>query len=195
MVGRYAAFQASLAQSVGHIVERALTPSERVARHWESTEKLTWFGAGADHSKQHVSWSFGQLKGLPVVEGQRHTVGVFHLTKAAFPGLDDQALREQLEALIPTATDGATRVFLQRVSSQLAMAEALRGVAARVGCEVSLFARPDALDTPAATPRWPEHARDRVAAALAQMDDDLRLRLEALWGAEPKVLLDALPRA
>ena len=38
-------------------------------------------------------------------------------------------------------------------------------------------------------------SRDRVAAALAQMDDDLRLRLEALWGAEPKVLLDALPRA
>jgi hypothetical protein len=192
MVGRYVEFQSAVARAVGHVVERAMNPTVRVARHWESTSRLAWFGACADHHVQHVSWSFGRLRDVPVLAGQRHHVGVFGLLSASFPEVDEAGVRSSLEALIPPGTDGATRVFLQRVSAQLAMADVLLSLPERLGdCEVSLFARPDAVDTAASTPRWPEHARERVAAALDAMDAELRTRCERLWSAEPPTLLDA----
>ncbi len=117
---------------------------------------------------------------------------MFNLRQSSFPGVDERVWRAAVEALLPPGVDGATRVFLQRVAAQLAVADALRTLPGRVGCEVSLFARPDAVDLPASTPRWPEQARERVAAALAEMDEQLRVRCERLWAAEPKVLLDAV---
>lgn len=187
----YVEYQQAVATAVGHVVERALTPSPRVARHWEATTRLTWVGGAADHHQVHVSWSFGRLRDVPVLDGQRHSVGVFTLSRAAFPGVDELALRTTLEALVPAGTDGATRVFLQRVTAQLAVADVLVSLPERLGCEVSLFARPDALDTHASTPRWPEHARDRVAAALNAMDPLLVARLEALWRSPAEVFLAA----
>ncbi|MFZ5439837.1 MAG: hypothetical protein ACOZQL_07495 [Myxococcota bacterium] len=188
----FSAYRRALAQAVGLVLNRALEPSPRVARHWESTAKLEWFGGAADHHQVHLSWSFGRLRDVPPVPGQRQTVGVFQLARSTFPELDEQALRAMLEALVPREADGATRVFLQRVTAQLALADVLLTLPERVGCEVSLFARPDALDTPAPTPRWPEHARDRVAAALAAMEGELRERCERLWSAPAVELLSAV---
>ena len=191
MVGRYALFREAVTRGLGVVVERALQPAPRVARHWESTTQLTWFGGAADHHLLHVSWSFGRLRDVPLVEGKRPNVGVFAATKTIFPEFDDVALRQQLEQLVPDVTDGATRVFLQRVTAQLALAEALLALPERLGCEVSLFARADAVDTHAATPRWPEHARERVEQALSMMDETLRSRCERLWAAKSDVLLTA----
>jgi len=192
MVGRYSDFSQAVAQSVGHVIERALEPSPRVAQHWVSTSKLAWFGAAADHHQQHVSWSFGTLRDAPDVPGVRHHVGVFVLLKSTFPGLEERELRAMVENLIPPGTDGATRVFLQRVASQFAVGDVLLSLPDRLDCEISLFARPDAVDTLANTPRWPEHARDRVAAALAAMDPALRARCEAVWASSSPILLPAL---
>jgi hypothetical protein len=190
MAGRYAEYREAVAQVTGEVVTRALQPAPRVARHWASMEKLSWFGAAADHHLVHVSWSFGHLRDLPRLPGKRHTVGVFAVTKATF-GVDEVALRTRLEQLIPEGTDGATRVFLQRVTAQLATADALLALPDRLGCEVSLFARTDAVDTPAATPRWPEHARERVELALSKMDPELKARCERVWAAPAEVLLAA----
>lgn len=186
-------YSLSVALAVGAVVRRASQPSPRVARHWVSASQLTWFGACADHHLVQASWSFGALRDAPPPPpGQRATVGLFALTKGSFPELDEQALRAQAEALLPPGTDGATRVFLQRVAAQLAVADVLLTLPELIGCEVSLFARPDALDTPAATPRWPEHARERVAAALGRMDPAFAARCERTWAAEPPALLDAV---
>lgn len=185
-------YRGAVANAMGVAVQRALAPHPRVARHWESTAKLSWFGAAADHHQVSVSWSFGRLRDVPDVPGERHTVGVFALSRVTFPGVDDVALRAALESLVPAGTDGATRVFLQRVAAQLATAESVLALGERVGCEVSFFARTDAVHTPAATPRWPEHARDRVAAALAAMDPELKSACERVWAAEPTELLRAL---
>lgn len=183
----------ALAQALGAVVQRAAQPSPRVARHWVSSSRLTWFGACADHHLVQASWSYGALRDAPPpAPGQRATVGTFALTRAAFPDVDDAALRAACEALLPEGVDGATRVFLQRVAAQLAVADVLLTLPELVGCEVSLFARPDALEHSASTPRWPEQARDRVAAALAQMDPAFALRCERTWAAEPPALLDAV---
>jgi hypothetical protein len=192
MAGVYAAFQQAVAQSVGQVIERALEPTVRVAQHWESTSKLAWFGAAADHHQQHVSWSFGRLRDVPDVPGTRHHVGVFVLVKSTFPTLEDRELKRLVSELVPEGTDGATRVFLQRVASQLAVGDVLLTLPERLGCEVSLFARPDAVDTPASTSRWPARAKERVAAALAGMDPVLRARCEALWVSKSEVLLEAI---
>ena len=179
----------SVATALGVIIRRASTPSPRVAQHWVSTSRITWFGACADHHLIHASWSFGELKDAP---GQRATVGTFALTKSTFPEVDDASLRAQCDALIPPGTDGATRVFLLRVAAQFAVADLLLTLPEQVGCEVMFFARPDALDQPAQTSRWPEHARDRVAAALAAMDPTFASRCERTWAAEPSTLLEAV---
>lgn len=187
----FSAYQRGLAHAVGLALTRALEPSPRVAQHWESTARLAWFGGAADHHQVHVSWSYGRLRDVPLVDGQRHSVGVFQLSKTTFAGVDELLLRTSLESLVPAGVDGATRVFLQRVVAQLSLADVLLSLPERVGCEVSLFARPDALDTPAPTPRWPEHARERVADALARMDRELRERCERLWSAPSPELLSA----
>ncbi|MBL8915492.1 MAG: hypothetical protein JNM17_32610 [Archangium sp.] len=192
MAESFSEFLSAVSTAVGAVAARALKPVPRVSQHWESVEQLAWFGAAADHHLTHVSWSFGKLKSRGARDGKRDTVGVFSITRATFPEVDDEALRLQLEALVPSFTDGATRVFLQRVTAQIAAADALLELQRRLGCEVSLFARTDAVDTPAAPPRWPEHARERVTVALAAMDATLRDRCEQLFESTESELLEAI---
>jgi hypothetical protein len=194
MTGPWASFSASVASALGAVAAQASTPAERVARHWEDASRLTWFGAAADHQVVHVSWSFGRLRGVPLATGERHTVGVFAVTRATFRAVDEQALRAALEALVPPSADGPTRVFLQRVAAQLAVADALLALERTRELEVALFARPDAVHTPAPTSRWPEHAKDRVAAALGEMDEALRARCEETWAHPDAALLAAARR-
>lgn len=193
MVVAFKEYGLAVAEAMGAVVVRASKPSVRVARHWLSTSQVTWFGACTDHHLIQASWSFGTLRdGPPLPPGQRATVGTFALTRVTFPDVNELELRELCDGLVPHGTDGATRVFLQRVASQLAVADVLLTLPELLGCEVSLFARPDALDQSASTPRWPEHARDRVAAALAAMDPAFAARCERTWTAEPPTLLDAV---
>ena len=193
MVVAFKDYGLAVAEAMSAVVVRATRPSVRVARHWVSTDKVTWFGACADHHLIQASWSFGALSGgLLPPPGQRATVGTFMLTRVTFPDVDEVKLRGLCDGMVPQGTDGATRVFLQRVASQLAVADLLLTLPEVLGCEVSLFARPDALDQSASTARWPEHARDRVAAALAQMDPSFAARCERTWAAEPATLLDAV---
>jgi hypothetical protein len=193
MVASFKDYGLAVAEMMGAVVVRATQPSARVARHWVSTSRLTWFGACADHHLIQASWSFGELRdGPPLLAPARATVGTFALTRITFPEVDELKLRALCEGMVPAGTDGATRVFLQRVASQLAVCDVLLTLPELVGCEVSLFARPDALDQPASTSRWPEHARERVAAALAAMDPSFAARCERTWTAEPPTLLDAV---
>lgn len=193
MVVTFKDYGLAVAEAMGAVVARASRPAPRVAQHWLSTHQLTWFGACADHHVVQASWSFGELRDALLREpGRRATVGTFALTQAIFPEVKEHQLRGLCEGLIPQGTDGATRVFLMRVASQLAVADFLLTLPDLLGCDVSLFLRPDVLDKPAPTPRWPAHARDRVAAALAAMDPAFASRCERLWTAEAPVLLDAL---
>lgn len=193
MVVAFKDYALAVAEAMSAVVTRASKPSVRVARHWESTSRVTWFGACADHHLIQASWSFGTLKdGLPLPPGKRATVGTFALTRGTFPEVNETQLRALCDGLVPQGTDGATRVFLQRVASQLAVCDVLLTLPELLGCEVSLFARPDALEQSASTPRWPEHARDRVAAALALMDPSFAGRCERTWAAELPTLLDAV---
>lgn len=180
--------QTRVRDAVDAVVTRARTPAERVARHWEDVSRLRWFGVSADHSVLHASWSFGALRG--VASPERATVGVFQLTRANFTAVDDAAVRASFEALVPAKFDGATRVFLMRVAAQVAASDALLSLAPAE--EVSVFARPDAADTPALTPRWPEHSRERVAEALQVMDPGFVARFHALTAAPHATLLDAV---
>ena len=193
MVGTFKDYALSVAEAMSAVVARATRPSVRVARHWVSTDRITWFGACADHHLIQSSWSFGELKdGLPPAPGTRATVGTFALTRATFPDVDETQMRTLCDALVPAGTDGPTRVFLQRVASQLAVVDVLVTLPELLGCEVSLFARPDALHQSASTPRWPEHARDRVATALTAMDPAFSARCERTFAAEPPTLLEAV---
>lgn len=193
MVVTFKDYGLAVAEAMGAVVARASRPSPRVAQHWLSTSQLTWFGACADHHVIQASWSFGQLREPLLREpGQRATVGAFVVNQAAFPEVREQQVRALCEGLVPAGTDGATRVFLMRVASQFAVADFLLTLPELLGCDVSLFLRPDVLDKPAPTPRWPAHARDRVAAALAAMDPALAARCERVWTAEAPALLDAL---
>lgn len=193
MVVAFKEYGLAVAEAIGAVVKRASQPSPRVARHWESTARLTWFGACADHNLIQASWSFGALRDGPKLEpGQRSTVGVFALTASNFPEVNETKLRTLCEGLVPEGTDGATRVFLQRVAAQFATADVLLTLPELVGCEVTLFARPDAVDQSASTPRWPEHARERVQTALSSMDPRFAKRCEQTWTAEAAVLLDAV---
>lgn len=193
MVVAFKEYGLAVAQAVGTVVARASKPSVRVARHWESTSRITWFGGCADHHLIQTSWSFGDLREVLKLEpGRRSTVGVFALTKVIFPDVDEMHLRALCDGLVPHGTDGATRVFLQRVASQFALADVLLTLPERLGCEVSLFARPDALDQSASTPRWPEPARERVARALAAMDPVFSARCGRVWAAEQPTLLEAI---
>ena len=193
LMGTFKDYGLAVAEAMAAVVVRARKPSARVARHWVSAAQVTWFGACADHHLIQASWSFGTLRDGPALPaGQRATVGTFALTKVTFSELNELRLRELCDGLVPTGTDGATRVFLQRVASQLAVADVLLTLPELLGCEVSLFARPDVLDQSASTSRWPEHARDRVAAALAAMDPALAARCERTWTAEPSTLLEAV---
>lgn len=170
------------------VIARAKNPPERVARHWEHTTQLTWFGASADHALLHVSWSFGKLRGA--AGPGLHTVGVFQVTKTIFGDVDEAKLRGALEAVIPPGTDGATKVFLMRVAAQLATGDALLRLAPAPA--LTLFTRPDGLEAQAPTPRWPEHARDRVTRALSKLDAPLAKRIGALFDSPQATLLAAL---
>ncbi len=193
MAGTFKDYALAVAEAMNAVVARASKPSVRVARHWVSTSRVTWFGACADHHLIQASWSFGELRdGLPPAPGERATVGTFALTGATFPEVNETVMRSRCDGLIPAGTDGATRVFLQRVASQLAVADVLLTLPELLGCEVSLFARPDALQSSASTARWPEHARDRVTTALAAMDPAFSARCTRVFAAEPPTLLEAI---
>lgn len=185
-------FQQAHHRALDLVLDRARAPIPRVARHWVSTERLTWFGATAAHHLVHCSWSFGALKEVAEVPGVRQTVGVFAVSKLNFPGVDEDQLRLLLEQMVPAGTDGATKVFLHRVAMQLATADWLKALQARTGTEVFFFARTDAVELAAATPRWPEHARERVATALAAMHPDFRARCERTWNSPEADLLAAV---
>lgn len=158
----------AVSQALSSVFERARKPSPRVARHWESTDRITWFGACADHHFIYASWSFGRLR--DVQDDSRHSVGVFALTQQSFPEIDDAQIRALGEALIPATADGPTRVFLQRVAAQMAVADFLLTLPGLWGCEVALFARPDAVEKVAQTPQWPMEAKGRLLRALDEMD-------------------------
>ncbi len=193
MVVAFKEYGLAVAEAVSAVVVRASKPSVRVARHWESTARITWFGGCADHHLIQTSWSFGHLLDGPKLEpGCRSTLGVFALTKATFPDVDEMHLRALCESLVPHGTDGATRVFLQRVASQFALADVLLTLPELLGCEVTLFARPDAFEQSASTPRWPEHARERVERALTAMDPVFLTRCHRIWAAEQPTLLQAI---
>lgn len=193
MVVAFKEYGLAVAEAVNAVVARASKPSVRVARHWESTARITWFGGCADHHLIQTSWSFGSLRDAARLEpGSRSTVGIFALTKVTFPDVDEMHLRALCDGLVPHGTDGATRVFLQRVASQFALADVLLTLPELLGCEVSLFQRPDALDQSASTSRWPEHARERVARALDAMDPALGVRCQRIWAAQQPTLLEAI---
>lgn len=193
MVVTFKDYGLAVGEALGAVVARASRPSPRVAQHWVNTRQLTWFGACADHHLVQASWSFGELRDALLREpGKRATVGTFAVTQATFPEVKEHQLRALCEGLVPAGTDGATRVFLMRVASQLAVADVLLTLPELLGCEVSLFLRPDALDKPVPTPRSPTHARDRVAAALAAMDPAFAARCERVFTAEPATLLEAV---
>lgn len=173
------AYREAVTNVLRQVAQKALHPTARVAQHWQSTEQVTWFGASADHHQLHVSWSYGRLRDVPPLLGVRETVGVFALNEKAFPDIDDAALRAKATALVPSETDGATRVYLLRVMSQLATKDALVTIGTELGCETLLFARPDASQKPAPAIRMPTHALDRIEAALAKMDPQIRARLVA----------------
>lgn len=182
------AAQKRVRDALAMVVARAKSPPERVAQHWEDVSKLRWFGVSADHSVLHASWSFGRLRG--VTSPERATVGVFQINRASFPGVDEVAMRASLDALVPLPVDGATRVYLMRVAAQIAASDALLSLAPAE--QVSVFARPDAAETPALTPRWPEHAKDRVAAALELMDPAFVARFRTVTASRHAALLDAV---
>ena len=92
----------------------------------------------------------------------------------AFPDVNVIGLQAMVSRLVPEGTDGATRVFLQRIAAQQAVREALAVIAQEFGSDTVLFARADAPREPAPALTWPEHARARVDFALAQMDPALR---------------------
>lgn len=180
--------QLAVSEALNVALIRARTPPERVARHWEQSTQLTWFGASADHSLIHVSWSFGRIRGND--DPGLHTVGLFQLSKAIFGEVDENTLRKALEALIPARTDGATKVFLMRVAAQIAVGEwLLRHTPATA---LTMFLKPDGIEVPAPTPRWPEHARDRVTLALSAMDGTLKKRIEDVFSSPHETLLEAL---
>ncbi len=170
------------------VVQRARTPPERVARHWEDASRLVWFGVCADHARLHVSWSFGRLRGA--TSPARATVGVFQVSQATFAGVDEARLREALAAVVPPEADGATRVFLMRAAAQLAAGEALLHLAP--AASLSLFVRPDAPGVDALPPRWPAHAAARVALALSRSDARFVAALEAALQSTEPTLLGAL---
>jgi hypothetical protein len=188
-----AAYRAALAA--------ALPPKPQVARHWETPDRLEWLALLPAIDGFHLAYSLGRLRGAPVVEGERHTSGLFRLTGAVFKGVDEAALLRSVSALVPERADGATRAFLVRVVAQVTAAEvalALEAEApalpmpAAAGFACHVAARADALFQPAATPRLPGHAQDRVRAALAEMDSSLSARVQALFDSPDAALVDAV---
>jgi hypothetical protein len=195
----YPAFRDRLFGACQRALAQALPPRPTVARHWEDASRLTWLGLLQEQGRFQLSWSFGRLKGP--AGPPPHTAGVFHLVDAVFPGVEANRLTAALLALTPRDADGPTRAFLVRVVAQLALAEvavALErspgalGMPTAEGFEVALPVRPDALGTPAPTPRVPQHARDRVEGALASLEPGLRSLVQRLVAAPEATLLAAV---
>lgn len=201
MTDRFSALTAALLEAYRRALTQALPPPPIVARHWVSAERLTWLALLQEQSAFHFAWSFGQLKGTPLVLGQRQFAGVFRLAANVTTGVDHVGLARALGDLIPEGADGASRAFLQRVTAQLATAE----VAVTLERErerlpmpttpdfgVSVPLRADVLDLPALTPRLPRHAADRVEAAIAQLEPELQRRVRAIFAAPERALIDAV---
>jgi hypothetical protein len=195
----YEAFRAALLRACRCGLAQALPPRPAVARHWEDPTRLHWLGLFQEQGRFLLSWSFGQLR--PPAGPLPHTAGVFALVDAVFPGVDARGLVVQLSSLVPATSDGPTRAFLVRVVGQLALAEvavALGQAPVDLGMPtgsdfaVALPVRPDALRTPAPTPRMPAHARARVEAALGDVEPALRQALERLLTAPEAELLEAV---
>lgn len=179
----------------------ALPPKPQVARHWETPDRLHWLALLPASDGFHLAYSLGRLRGTPLADGERHTSGLFRLSAAVFPGVDEAALLRGVGALVPGAADGATRAFLGRVVAQVLTAEvavALEADAAGLPLAVAdgfcchVAARADALFQPAATPRLPGHAEERVRAALVEMDAALSARLLDVFASPRPDLLDAV---
>ncbi|MEW5742796.1 MAG: hypothetical protein AB1938_28020 [Myxococcota bacterium] len=179
----------------------ALPPKPQVARHWETPDALHWLALMPATDGFHLAYSLGRLRGAALVEGERHTSGLFRLSGAVFPGVDEAALLRAVHVQVPEAADGATRAFLVRVAAQVAVAETALTLeqerralplptSADFACHVP--ARADALFEPAATPRLLGHAAERVHAAISAMDGALAARVLALFAAPEPTLLEAL---
>lgn len=198
----YLEFRGALLDAYRIALAQAVPPKPQVARHWESAGSLTWLGLVPEQAAFHLAFSFGQLKGTPLVPGEPHTAGVFRLAGSVFKGVDHERLARELHALVPASADGATRAFLQRVVAQVSCAEvaltleqapSLLPMAVSTGFTVAVPARPDALGEAAATPRMPPHAVERVSSALREMDEVLRARILQLFDA-PETTLSAAVR-
>lgn len=205
VAGDYLAFRALLLEDYRRALAQALPPRPRVARHWESADRLTFLALLSDLDAFHLAFSFGRLKGVPApADGAPDTAGVFRLTGTTFPGVDAQRLSAALAALVPESVDGPSRAFLLRAAGQLATAEV--AAALDVGRAmiphptsrdfvITLAARGDRLHEPAPPPRPPDHARDRVRAAAATVCRPLAARLEAVFAAPEPTLLEVVRRA
>lgn len=178
----------------------ALPPKPQVARHWETPDALHWLALLPATDGFHLAYSLGRLRDVPVRDGERHTSGLFRLSAAVFPGVDEAALRRAVADAVPADADGPTRAFLLRVVAQLAVADAAVELerapeslplppAPGFTCHVPV--RADALFEAAATPRLPGHAEARVRDALSRMDAPLATRVLALFDAPEATLLEA----
>jgi hypothetical protein len=196
------ALEAAVLEAYRRALARTLPPREPLARHWTTPQALSWLGLNVEGDGFAVAFAFGVLKGPSLTPpGHVEHTGFFRLAPEVFPGVDSKVLNAAVQQLVPAAADGATRTFLGRVVSQLALGacaltlEAQRGqlpMATAADFVVALPQRKDAAHEPARTPRMPAHAQVRVAQALAGMEPRLSARIAALFAAPSDTLLEAM---
>jgi hypothetical protein len=201
--GDFAALRGEVLGAYRSALAAALPPKPQVARHWETPGVLGWLALLSTAEGFHLSYSLGRLRDVPLVPGQRHTSGLFRLSAAVFPRVDEGALWAAVVGQIPATADRAARDFLLPVVAALAVGEAALALEAAPGrlplpvdagfhCHLPL--RADALFQAAPTPRLPEAKAERVQEALAVMEPDLVARLQSLFDAPEPSLLEALRR-
>jgi hypothetical protein len=196
------AVEAAVLEAYRHALARALPPREQLARHWTTPHALSWLGLNVEGDGFTVAFAFGALKGPSLtLPGHVEHTGFFRLAPEVFPGVDTKVLNAGVQRLVPAQADGATRTFLGRVVSQLALGACalafqaqpeLLPMATAADFGVALPQRKDAAHLPARTPRMPAHAEARVTDALARMEPRLRERITALFAAPSETLLEAL---
>lgn len=196
------ALDAAVLAAYRHALGRALPPREPLARHWTTPHALSWLGLNVEGDGFSVAFAFGALKGPTLTPpGHVEHTGFFRLTPEVFPGVDSRVLNAAVQQLVPAGADGATRAFLGRVVSQLALGAAALALeeeraqlpmATAETFVVALPQRKDAAHEPARTPRMPGHAQARVAQALEQMEPRLRARVAQLFSAPADGLLEAM---
>ncbi len=198
----YRDFVGSLLSSYRRALGSALPVRPPAARHWVDPSRLTWLGLLEDGAGFQLAFSLGRLRVPPVGVGL-HTLGVFRLVDAVFPGVDAAGLSASLGSLVPPEV-GAARAFLSRAVARLALAEVALELAkdpralplpTAEGFEVAVPAKAEALEVAALTPRVPEAGAERVAAGLALLEPSLARRLECLFAAPEAVLLAAVSEA